>query len=106
MTYFPGYFRVVVSKSFNLLGGYMAKVAFNYDYHALRKLIIFKYGNIGLFASEILNITPTYFSRILSGKVEYSQSSITKTVDALEISSEMIGFYFFTQECQKVSKSL
>lgn len=81
----------------------MLKTTFDYDYHALRKLIIYKFGTIRDFSTEILNITPTYFSRILSGKAEYSQAFISKTVEALDINSEMIGFYFFTRECQKVS---
>lgn len=94
---------IISVKKFHALGGNMAKIKFDYDYHALRKLIIFKYGSIKHFSTEILNITPTYFSRILSGRVEYSQSFISKSVDALDINSEMIGFYFFTRECQKVS---
>lgn len=81
----------------------MAKIKFDYDYHALRKLIIFKFGNIKTFSTEVLRVTPTYFSRILSGKAEYSQSFISKSADALDIQPEMIGFYFFSRECQKVS---
>ena len=95
---------MVVSKSFKTLGGSMSNHKFNYNYHELRKLIVFKYGNLKTFCTEVLNITPTHFSNIMSGRAEYSQSFITKTVNALDIMPSDIGLYFFTQECQKVSK--
>ena len=92
----------MVSKSFKNKGGAMSTPKFDYNYHALRKLIINKYDTLSYFCRNILNITPTYFSRILSGYVEFSQNFISKTVDALNIDPKDIGFYFFTKECQKV----
>lgn len=82
----------------------MSNKNFNYNYHELRKLIVFKYGTLKRFCTEVLNITPTHFSSIMSGRAEYSQSFITKTVNALGIDPYDIGLYFFTIECQKVSK--
>ena len=74
-----------------------------YDYHLLRKEIIYKYGSLAKFATEVLNVTPTYFSRILSSKAEYSQKFIDKTIEALNLDQVSVGAYFFTHEFRKVS---
>lgn len=72
-----------------------------YSYGLLRKEIVFKYGSLKKFATEVLKITPTYFSRILSSKAEYSQIFMEKTIDALGIQAIDIGLYFFNRELHK-----
>lgn len=74
-----------------------------HDYHHLKREICYKYGTLASFATEVLNITPIYFSRILSSKAEYSQKFIDLTIEALNLAPEQVGPYFFTYEFRKVS---
>lgn len=82
-------------------GEKMKKDKVIYDYALLRRNIIFKYGTLKKFARDVLNITPTYLSRVLSSNAEYSQKFIESTITALEIKAEDIGLYFFTKELHK-----
>lgn len=75
-----------------------------YNYHELKREIIYKYGSLKRFASEVLHISPIYFSRILSSKAEYSQKYIDLTIEALELDHVQVGSYFFTHEFRKVPK--
>lgn len=69
-----------------------------YDYHKLRREIIYKYGSLEKFAREVLSITPVYFSRILASKAEYSQKFMDLTIEALNLDSTSVGAYFFSHE--------
>lgn len=82
----------------------MEKEKITYSYGLLRKDIVFRYGSLKNFAKNVLEITPTYFSRILSSNAEYSQNFMIKTIEALEISAEDIGLYFFTRDLHKNAK--
>ena len=75
-----------------------------YNYHELKREIIYKYGSLKRFASEVLHISPIYFSRILSSKAEYSQKYIDLTIEALGLDHIQVGSYFFTHEFRKVPK--
>ena len=69
-----------------------------YNYHKLRREIIYKYGSLERFAREVLHITPVYFSRILSSKAEYSQKFMDITIEALNLDQTSVGSYFFSHE--------
>ena len=73
-----------------------------YNYHDLKREIIYKYGTLARFAVEVLNITPIYFSRILASKAEYSQKYMDLTIQALQLDYVQVGSYFFTHEFRKV----
>ena len=75
-----------------------------YNYHELKREIIYKYGSLKRFASEVLQISPIYFSRILNSKAEYSQKYIDLTIEALQLDHIQVGSYFFTHEFRKVPK--
>lgn len=81
----------------------MKKEKIIYNYNELKRDVIYKYGSLKAFATNVLQITPTYFSRILSSKVEYSQKFIFKTIEALNLAPEQVGFYFFTQELHEIA---
>lgn len=81
----------------------MAKEMKVHNYHELKKEIIYRYGSLKKFAIKELNITPTYFSRILSSKAEYSQKLMEITIQALNLDSSKVGSYFFTYEFRKVA---
>lgn len=74
------------------------KESFVYNYHRLRREIVYKYGTLEKFAREVLNITPVYFSRILASKAEYSQRFMDLTIQALDLDQTSVCSYFFSHE--------
>jgi len=74
----------------------------NYDYSKLRGRIIERFGSQEAFA-EVVNQTPTTISYKLNGKKPLTRNDIIEWAKVLEIPTEEIGLYFFTEivrECQ------
>lgn len=79
----------------------MEKVTYNYN--DLKRLIQFKYGSLKKFSREVLGISDNQFSKILNNKAQYSVPLIEKTIQALGLSLEEVGLYFFTHELHKIA---
>jgi len=83
----------------------MKNITRQYDYQLLKGEIVKKYSTMRNFANDVLNITPTAFSRILKNKARFSQDSISLIVESLDLNPELIGIYFFTNVSQKNANS-
>lgn len=71
-----------------------------YDYRKLRGKIIEKYGTLKNFALE-MQWSERTLSLKMNCKVFWKQPEITKAARLLEISSDEVIEYFFTQNVQK-----
>ena len=69
----------------------------NYDYSKLRGRIREKFGNESSFG-KAFNLSKTSLSKKLNNAVEFTQTEIDKALKLLDISSEEISTYFFTQK--------
>lgn len=73
---------------------------FEYDYSALKALIIRKCGTQAALA-EYVEWAPSYLSQKLSGKVEFTRKDIMTLSIVLEIPPQKIGSYFFALKVQE-----
>lgn len=65
-----------------------------FDTSKLRGRIVEKFGTLKRFC-EVAEISYTYASRYLNGKVQLSQEMIKKWTEVLEIPKEEVGVFFF-----------
>lgn len=65
-----------------------------YDYSKLKGRIKEKYGTQGEFA-KALDLAQTTVSLKVNGKTEWTQNEIEKSIEALGLSKDDIGDYFF-----------
>lgn len=72
----------------------------SYDYRKLRGRIVEKYGTLKDFASD-MGWSERTLSLKMNCKVFWKQPEITKAAALLEISSDRVVDYFFTQNVQK-----
>lgn len=72
----------------------------SYDYRKLRGRIVEKYGTLKDFASD-MGWSERTLSLKMNCKVFWKQPEITKAAALLEISSDRVVDYFFTQNIQK-----
>lgn len=70
-----------------------------YDYRKLRGRIIEKYGTLRKFASD-MNWSERTLSLKMNCKVFWKQPEIAKAAKLLEIPSDKVMEYFFTQNVQ------
>lgn len=71
---------------------------------ALRGRIIQKYGSQGKFAKHIGKTEQTVTAK-LNNRVQFSQNDILAWCDALDISADDVGKYFFDQKLSKTESS-
>ena len=71
----------------------------DYCYNKLRGKIVEKFGNVERF-SKAFGETATKKKKKLSGKSEWTQSDIAKTISLLNISADKIPNYFFSQKVE------
>lgn len=71
-----------------------------YDYRKLRGRIKEKIGTEGEFAHRI-NRSSNYISKVFRNATYLSQDDIDKGAKILDIPTEEIGVYFFTQKVHK-----
>jgi len=67
-----------------------------FNYSKLRGKIVEKYGSIAAF-STALGISNITLSMKLNNKIRFTSDDIIKIVELLEIPTDEIGDYFFTQ---------
>lgn len=65
------------------------------NYNKLRGRIVEIYGSQKMFSKEI-NLSEQSITAKLNGRSDFSKDDILKWSDALRLSSEEIGAYFFT----------
>jgi transcriptional regulator with XRE-family HTH domain len=65
-----------------------------FDYAKLRGAIREHFGTEGAFAKAI-DRSPNYISKVFQGKSNFSAIDVVKAAEALQISTDDIGKYFF-----------
>ena len=75
------------------------------DYKYLRLKILEVFGTLGKFA-KAQNRDMSYVSRKLNNGTVMDSNIIIEWVDLLQIQPEMIGFYFFTRNLDKMQNNV
>lgn len=70
---------------------------YEFDFSKLRGRIVEKYGSCSAFADK-LGISPQQLTPKLTGKTGITREDVVEWSEALGISIDKIGVYFFTQK--------
>lgn len=68
-----------------------------FEYSKLRGRIIEKYGSLSNFSKK-LGLSNNIFSKKMNNKVRFTPEDIVAMTSLLEISTDEIGIYFFTEK--------
>lgn len=68
-----------------------------FEYSKLRGRIIEKYGSLSKFSKK-LGVSNNIFSKKMNNKVRFTPEDIVAMTSLLEISTDEIGVYFFTEK--------
>lgn len=71
-----------------------------FDFSQLRGLIRSKIGTEGEFA-RLINRTPQFVSSVLNGNTYFTVSDIYNSCNVLDIETDKIGVFFYTQKIHK-----
>ena len=78
----------------------MATCCVEYDFSELRGKIKTVIGTEGKFA-ELIGRKPQYVSQIFNNKKYFDMQDISNASNVLDIPTEQIGFFFYTQKVHK-----
>ncbi|MFR0778592.1 MAG: DUF739 family protein [Zhenhengia sp.] len=76
-----------------------------FDYSKLRGKIVEKYGTQCLFA-KALGVSERTLSLKLNGRIYFTQIEIKRILELLDVDSNCVNTYFFTEKVQKIEHTL